>query len=222
MEMMEKSINLRGLKCPLPALKTRKVLSGLAAGEQPVSFTSSYVSASYHPAGGFNVDAGFDNRRSVRLYRDATDPLTAFDDGYRQGAWGAVGFAGRHARVRAEGRTNGGVGSGRVLGVEELEIVGRERPVRSGEACRGTCTEQAVTEVKAETGLDDRTGLVAEVEPRAVPRPRRRRDEGDPCILDLGDQARRTERIRQGRSRRYEQAKEAHAVRAEHEDASVG
>lgn len=85
----------------------------LAAGEQPVSFTSSYVSASYHPTGGFTADAGFDNRRSVRLYRDATDPLTTFDDGYRQGAWGAVGFGERHLRVRAEGRTNGGAGSGR-------------------------------------------------------------------------------------------------------------
>lgn len=33
MGMTEKSINLRGLKCPLPALKTRKALSGLAAGD---------------------------------------------------------------------------------------------------------------------------------------------------------------------------------------------
>lgn len=31
--MQKKTINLRGLKCPLPALRTRKVLSGLAAGE---------------------------------------------------------------------------------------------------------------------------------------------------------------------------------------------
>lgn len=31
--MTEKSINLRGLKCPLPALKTRKILSGLAPGD---------------------------------------------------------------------------------------------------------------------------------------------------------------------------------------------
>jgi tRNA 2-thiouridine synthesizing protein A len=31
--MTEKAINLRGLKCPLPALKTRKVLSGLTAGD---------------------------------------------------------------------------------------------------------------------------------------------------------------------------------------------
>ncbi len=30
---MEKSINLRGLKCPLPALRTRKALSGMASGD---------------------------------------------------------------------------------------------------------------------------------------------------------------------------------------------
>jgi tRNA 2-thiouridine synthesizing protein A len=29
----EKVINLRGLKCPLPALRTRKVLQGLSSGE---------------------------------------------------------------------------------------------------------------------------------------------------------------------------------------------
>jgi tRNA 2-thiouridine synthesizing protein A len=33
MGITEKSIDLRGLKCPLPALKTRKVLSGLAPGD---------------------------------------------------------------------------------------------------------------------------------------------------------------------------------------------
>jgi tRNA 2-thiouridine synthesizing protein A len=31
--MAEKTMNLRGLKCPLPALKTRKALSALAAGD---------------------------------------------------------------------------------------------------------------------------------------------------------------------------------------------
>lgn len=33
MGMTEKTINLRGLKCPLPALRTKKVLKGLAAGD---------------------------------------------------------------------------------------------------------------------------------------------------------------------------------------------
>jgi tRNA 2-thiouridine synthesizing protein A len=31
--MAETSLNLRGLKCPLPALRTRKALKGLQAGE---------------------------------------------------------------------------------------------------------------------------------------------------------------------------------------------
>ena len=31
--MTEKTINLRGLKCPLPALRVRKALAGLAAGD---------------------------------------------------------------------------------------------------------------------------------------------------------------------------------------------
>jgi tRNA 2-thiouridine synthesizing protein A len=31
--MTEKTLNLRGLKCPLPALRTRKALSGLPAGD---------------------------------------------------------------------------------------------------------------------------------------------------------------------------------------------
>ena len=31
--MTETHLNLRGLKCPLPALKTRKALAGLAAGD---------------------------------------------------------------------------------------------------------------------------------------------------------------------------------------------
>jgi tRNA 2-thiouridine synthesizing protein A len=31
--MAEKTINLRGLKCPLPALRARKALTGLQAGD---------------------------------------------------------------------------------------------------------------------------------------------------------------------------------------------
>jgi tRNA 2-thiouridine synthesizing protein A len=34
--MAETKLNLRGLKCPLPALKTRKALTGLASGDELV------------------------------------------------------------------------------------------------------------------------------------------------------------------------------------------
>ena len=32
--MAEKTVSLRGLKCPLPALRTRKVLSGMTSGDE--------------------------------------------------------------------------------------------------------------------------------------------------------------------------------------------
>ena len=31
--MVEKTLNLRGLKCPLPALRAKKALAGMAAGD---------------------------------------------------------------------------------------------------------------------------------------------------------------------------------------------
>ncbi|MBY0531686.1 MAG: sulfurtransferase TusA family protein [Xanthobacteraceae bacterium] len=35
--MADTTLNLRGLKCPLPALKTRKALAGLAAGDELIA-----------------------------------------------------------------------------------------------------------------------------------------------------------------------------------------
>lgn len=32
--MADKTVSLRGLKCPLPALRTRKLLSGMASGDR--------------------------------------------------------------------------------------------------------------------------------------------------------------------------------------------
>jgi tRNA 2-thiouridine synthesizing protein A len=32
--MAEKTVNLRGLKCPLPALRTKKALTGMASGDR--------------------------------------------------------------------------------------------------------------------------------------------------------------------------------------------
>ncbi len=55
------------------------------------------------------LDGGFDNRRNVRLYRDAVNPQTAFDDAYRQGAWAGVSWRFRRRyRVGFEARSSGG------------------------------------------------------------------------------------------------------------------
>jgi tRNA 2-thiouridine synthesizing protein A len=32
--MAERTVSLRGLKCPLPALRTRKILSGMQSGDE--------------------------------------------------------------------------------------------------------------------------------------------------------------------------------------------
>ena len=43
--MSEKTINLRGLKCPLPALRARKALGGLASGDLLIAECTDPLSA---------------------------------------------------------------------------------------------------------------------------------------------------------------------------------
>lgn len=52
--------------------------------------TSTFASARYRVSNSFDVDAGYDNRRDVRLYHDYVSPETAFDAAYRQGTWGGA------------------------------------------------------------------------------------------------------------------------------------
>jgi hypothetical protein len=73
-------------------------------GEDPVSPTSSYLSASLRASRALSFYAAYDNRRSVRLYRDAVNPVTQFDDDFRQGAWGGVGLTFPHLRLGGEVR----------------------------------------------------------------------------------------------------------------------
>ena len=63
-------------------------------GEPGVSPTSTFATLTVRPTDVISVDAGVDNRRSVRLYRDYVNPVTEFDDAYRQGWW-----AGASARL---------------------------------------------------------------------------------------------------------------------------
>ena len=43
--MMEKTLNLRGLKCPLPALRARKALTGLKSGDVLIAECTDPLSA---------------------------------------------------------------------------------------------------------------------------------------------------------------------------------
>jgi len=83
------------------------------AGESAVTLTNTFASAHWRASRAFDLDAGFDNRRNIRLYRDFVSPETQFDDTYRQGVWGGagVGFA-RHYRLGVSARASTGGSSG--------------------------------------------------------------------------------------------------------------
>lgn len=80
-----------------------------ALGEPTLSLTNTFLSARAQVMREVSVNAGYDNRRTVRLYRDRETPETEFDDRHRQGAWAGIA-AGvvEHVRVSADGRWSGG------------------------------------------------------------------------------------------------------------------
>ncbi len=57
------------------------------AGEDRLSATSTFATVRYQVNSAFALNAGYDNRRNVRLYRDRVTPVTEFDDTYRRGLW---------------------------------------------------------------------------------------------------------------------------------------
>lgn len=78
-------------------------------GEPTVSFTNTFVSARAQVTRAVAVNAGYDNRRTVRLYRDRETPETEFDDRHRQGAWtGVAADVIAHLRMSVDGRWSGG------------------------------------------------------------------------------------------------------------------
>jgi hypothetical protein len=78
-------------------------------GEQAVSPTSSFANLQLQVTGGLGLTAGFDNRRSVRLYHDVIDSTAAavFDETFRRGVWtGLTVRTPRHFRASFDVRTN--------------------------------------------------------------------------------------------------------------------
>ena len=61
-----------------------------AAGESAVSPTSTFATITVRPKDEISFQAGIDNRRNVRLYRDYVSPETEFDDAFRSGIWGGA------------------------------------------------------------------------------------------------------------------------------------
>jgi hypothetical protein len=78
-----------------------------------LSLNNTYTSLRYQAAQKTTLSAGFDNRRSIRLYRDFISPEVEFDDTFRQGVWTGVNHRiGKFYRVGAKVKSSTGGSSG--------------------------------------------------------------------------------------------------------------
>jgi hypothetical protein len=110
-------------------------------GERTLQPTSTFLSVQLRPTEPVTVSAGFDTRRSVRLWRDLVSPETEFDDRFRQGVWGSASMrAGSHVRFSADVRSSDGgdSSSSRATAVGGTITVDRMLQRRLGMRARST------------------------------------------------------------------------------------
>lgn len=101
--------------------------------------TSTFATLRLSPTDAFSVYGGYDNRRSVRLYRDFLDPETAFDDSFRQGAWGGASlYLLGHLRVSGDARTSRGGAAGTADSYTGSVHLSRLTPLQLGVQLRST------------------------------------------------------------------------------------
>lgn len=107
-------------------------------GEKQFSFTSQYASGSVRPSRWLSFNGSYDKRRSVRLYRDATNPETQFDDAYRQGFGGGLQFSGHRVRVGGDWRRSTGGRAGGADSYTGTFGLDRFTPLKLGFSARAT------------------------------------------------------------------------------------
>lgn len=109
------------------------------ADESTLSPTSTFANFQLRASRRLTFYGGYDNRRSVRLYRDRVTPASVFDDSHRQGAWaGASLHTGEHWFTSADARTSTGGPSGRADGYSAS--LGVDRLTRANLDVRGRST----------------------------------------------------------------------------------
>lgn len=109
------------------------------SGTVSVSPTSTFATARYRASNGLDIHAGFDNRRNVFLYRDFVNPVTAFDDAYRQGVWAGAGlrWGGRYA-IGIDARQSSGGPAGKANSYTVSMVADRVTPLAIGVRARST------------------------------------------------------------------------------------
>ncbi len=108
-------------------------------GMAAISPTSTFATLRYRAGGSLEVHAGFDNRRNVLLYRDFVNPVTAFDDAFRQGMWaGAALRWGRRYSMGIDARQSSGGPAGRANSYTLSIGADRVTPLAIGVRARST------------------------------------------------------------------------------------
>jgi hypothetical protein len=110
----------------------------VALGENRFAATSTYLNGSLRPAQWLAFTGAYDNRRSVRLYRDAVDPATQFDDAYRQGVSGGLALLGHRVRAGADVRRSSGGSIGEAMSYTGSAGVDRFTPLHMSLTGRAT------------------------------------------------------------------------------------
>lgn len=101
--------------------------------------TATFASVQFSPSRAVALFGGFDNRRSVRLYRDYQNPELAFDDAFREGTWGGVTLAApRYARLSVDRRDSRGGTSGEANSTTVMGSVYGVTKARLGLRARAT------------------------------------------------------------------------------------
>ncbi len=101
--------------------------------------TSTFAIAQLTLADWLTLNGGADNRRNVRLYRDYKNPESAFDDAFRQGAWGGASLAlFGHLRLSSDVRRTSGATTGDAQSVTSAASLQRISPLQLGLHARHT------------------------------------------------------------------------------------
>ncbi len=109
-----------------------------ALGEHAWSLTGTFSMLRYEFSPSVSVNAGYDSRRNVRLYRDTVTPETAFDDAFRRGIWGGVWIRAGKGRVGLDARSSSGGTAGQTQSYTLSLGVDRVTPLQLGLRSRTT------------------------------------------------------------------------------------
>ncbi|MBY0488658.1 MAG: hypothetical protein K2R93_02340 [Gemmatimonadaceae bacterium] len=109
-----------------------------AEKNKPLTWSSTFATARVSVTRGLSLNAGYDSRRNVRLYRDFITPDVAFDDALRRGYFGGASVSLPHFYANADTRVSDGTTVGKSTSNTASMTVSRLTPLGISLRARGT------------------------------------------------------------------------------------